>query len=193
ACRRNCSLAKERRLGGVPPARRLNRVAAHYQPSPRSEGQRWPGYPAAARDGAAGQARINPTLLGAETIAGWSGPLSPCSVMRDYSLRFRILRLRLQVLGELSSGDGAFAGGDQDAASVADPAAAQVQRKAPRGGLEGGDRLGHGRDGAKRPCLLEGPGRQARAADAAREAQVVADQRAAAGLPADGFALEQPG
>lgn len=81
--------------------------------------------------------------------------------------------------------------GDQDATRVADLAAGQAQREAARGGLEPGDGPGHGQDRAKRPCLLERPGRQARAADAAREAQVVADQRTAAGLPADGLALEQ--
>jgi hypothetical protein len=67
--------------------------------------------------------------------------------------------------------------GDQDAAGVAYPAVGQVQGEAAWAGLEPGDRTGQGRDGAKRPCLLERPGRQARAADATREAQEVADQR----------------
>src|SRR5262249_58183956 len=83
------------------------------------------------------------------------------------------------------------AGGDEDAAGVAFVAAGEMQREPAPGWPEPGDRPGHRREGAKGPCLLERPGRQAGPADAAREAQVVADQRAAAGLPAYGFALEQ--
>jgi hypothetical protein len=82
------------------------------------------------------------------------------------------------------------AGGDEDTAGADCPAVGQAQRDAVRAGLEPGDRAGQRRDGAERPRLLERPGRQARSAYPAREAEVVADQRAAAGLPADGFAFQ---